>query len=64
MTPSQLSRICTLLYGERWQSALARDLEINDRTVRRWAKEGSPEWADKNIKEFVAETISSLREVL
>lgn len=64
MTPSQLSRICTLLYGERWQSALARDLEINDRTVRRWAKEGSPEWADKTIKEFCQDTIRQLREVI
>lgn len=25
------------LYGERWQSALARDLGVSDRTVRRWA---------------------------
>jgi hypothetical protein len=25
------------MYGERWQSALARDLGVCDRTVRRWA---------------------------
>jgi hypothetical protein len=25
------------LYGERWQSALARDLGVSDRTMRRWA---------------------------
>ena len=24
------------LYGPQWQSALARDLEVSDRTVRRW----------------------------
>ena len=24
------------LYGERWQAALAADLEISDRTLRRW----------------------------
>jgi hypothetical protein len=24
------------LYGERWQSPLARDLGVADRTVRRW----------------------------
>lgn len=24
------------LYGERWQSEVARALEISDRTVRRW----------------------------
>lgn len=25
------------LYGPRWQSDLARDLKVTDRTVRRWA---------------------------
>jgi DNA-binding transcriptional regulator YdaS (Cro superfamily) len=25
------------LYGPQWQSALARDLGVSDRTVRRWA---------------------------
>jgi hypothetical protein len=25
------------LYGPHWQSALARDLGVSDRTVRRWA---------------------------
>lgn len=24
------------LYGQQWQSALARDLSVSDRTVRRW----------------------------
>ncbi len=24
------------LYGQQWQSALARDLDVADRTVRRW----------------------------
>lgn len=25
------------LYGARWQSELARDLRVTDRTMRRWA---------------------------
>ena len=25
------------LYGPRWQSDLARDLNVSDRTMRRWA---------------------------
>lgn len=28
------------LYGQQWQSALARDLGVSDRTVRRWAAGG------------------------
>lgn len=30
------------LYGPMWQSALARDLGVNDRTVRRWVAGTSP----------------------
>jgi hypothetical protein len=32
-----LRRVGEALYGERWQSALSRDLGVNDRTMRRWA---------------------------
>ncbi len=36
-----MSRLLTetgeALYGPRWQSELARDLAVSDRTVRRWA---------------------------
>lgn len=37
MTPSELRAVGELLYGERWQSPLAKDLGVNDRTVRKWA---------------------------
>jgi len=32
------------LYGQQWQSALARDLGVSDRTVRRWVagERGAP----------------------
>lgn len=30
------------LYGPQWQSALARDLGVADRTVRRWVAGASP----------------------
>jgi len=30
------------LYGDRWQSPLARDLGVSDRTVRRWGAGTSP----------------------
>lgn len=30
------------LYGERWQSPLARDLGVSDRTMRRWATGAYP----------------------
>lgn len=30
------------LYGPRWQTELARDLDVSDRTMRRWVAETSP----------------------
>jgi len=64
MTPERLSTIATLLYGGRWQSSLAHDLEVTDRTVRRWSKQGSPDWADIKIYEFGQDAIRQLREFL
>jgi len=31
-----LERVGRALYGQQWQSALAADLGISDRTMRRW----------------------------
>ncbi len=31
-----LRRVGEALYGQRWQSALAIDLDVSDRTMRRW----------------------------
>ncbi len=36
MTPNQLRKIAKLLYGKSWQTALAEDMNVNARTVRRW----------------------------
>ena len=33
---NRLEEICEALYGERWQSALAQDLGVEARSVRRW----------------------------
>lgn len=37
MTANLLHDTGRALYGDRWQSALARDLGVSDRTVRYWA---------------------------
>lgn len=36
MSSRLLKRCGEALYGPRWQSDLARDLMVSDRTVRRW----------------------------
>lgn len=30
------------LYGEQWQSPLSRDLDVSDRTMRRWVAGDTP----------------------
>lgn len=37
MTRTQLLRAGVAAYGPRWQSDLARDLGVTDRTMRNWA---------------------------
>lgn len=40
MTAPELAALASQCYGQRWQSALARDLDVNVRTVQRWAADG------------------------
>jgi len=36
-----LQRVGEALYGPRWQSDLARDLAVSDRTMRRWVADAA-----------------------
>ena len=36
MTPEELARVGSVLYGPLWQRELARHLGVADRTLRRW----------------------------
>jgi len=55
MTPDELAEIGQRLYGKRWQTALARRIKVDARTVRRWLK------GDREIRPQVAEHLRSLR---
>ena len=54
MTPTAFITICEAIYGQGWQSALARDLVRDIRTIRRWKTGESPvpnvvvEWLKKH----------------
>lgn len=37
MSPKQLSEAALALYGSQWQTALARRIGVDARTVRKWA---------------------------
>lgn len=45
MSSRLLKRCGEALYGPRWQSEVARDLDVSDRTVRRWV-DGSQDVPD------------------
>jgi hypothetical protein len=55
MTADLLREAGVALYGPRWQSDLARDLEVADRTVRRW---------DAGDYPIPARTWSDIRELM
>lgn len=40
MRASDLSELGEALFGPRWQSQLAREFGVTDRTVRRWIASG------------------------
>jgi hypothetical protein len=66
MTPADLARVASILYGNDWRTPLAADAGVNERTVRRWAKGDSRVPADieplmqqigqRRIAEIVAAT--------
>lgn len=39
MSAALLREVGQALYGQNWQSDLARDLKVSDRTIRRWNAE-------------------------
>lgn len=43
MSPADLAELGEALFGPRWQSQLAREFGVTDRTVRRWSITGVPE---------------------
>lgn len=49
MTPALLARCGAALYGEQWQTDLSKDLDVADRTVRRWLAGDTPIPAGINI---------------
>ena len=42
MSPDQLASLGRALFGERWQTSLAKNLRVTDRTMRRWLVGDSP----------------------
>lgn len=52
------------LYGDRWLGPLARDLDVADRTMRRWAADGPPERVEDEVRALVARRVEALSALL
>lgn len=61
-----LNRVGGYMYGERWQRDLARDLDLNERTVRAWVqgRSGISPEAWRGIGKLLAYKINSAGPVL
>lgn len=48
MTPANLERRARALYGPEWQTALARRVRVEPRSVRKWkaADRAIPDWLE------------------
>lgn len=64
MNPSSLREIGEALYGEEWQSDLARAVGVTSRTVRRWlaGDRGTPDWLDNALLRLCADRLPELRD--
>src|SRR5262245_17906386 len=61
-TPDRLASIGRALYGERWQTSLATDLRVADRTMRRWlaGELPVPDGVEKELRQIL---INRIREI-
>lgn len=66
MSPETLALVGEALYGPNWQNKLARALEINDRTVRRWASGENEiaDWLHPRLIELVEDHLDGLEKAL
>ena len=53
MTYDKLEQICILLYGLKWQSNLAADLNIDRRNIQNWRKQSVPQWMQDELPKLI-----------
>jgi hypothetical protein len=66
MTPASLAKIGRALYGDRWQSELARALDVEDRTVRYWvsSQRAIPEGVEPTLRVLCLARVAELERVV
>jgi len=61
-TPDELAATGRALYGDRWQTALAQDLHVSDRTMRRWlaGNFGIPDAVATELRAVLVERLKTI----
>lgn len=60
MTFHELEKICLLLWGQSWQSELAREFKIDRRTVNGWKRQGVAKWVDSALQDVILKRKSEI----
>lgn len=56
MTAAELAALASQCYGQFWQSPLSREMDVNVRTVQRWAADGIQRTATaENVRRFLTD---------
>lgn len=66
MVSDRLRQFGMMLFGARWQSELAKALQVSDRTVRRWFAGTAPipEGVEVELKVLLVKRCAAIQEVL
>lgn len=66
MTSDELAAAGSVLYGDRWQTALALDLRIADRTMRRWlaGETPIPAGVEPELRNILIERVKAIGELI
>lgn len=62
MTFQELEKICSLLWGQTWQTELANALDIDRRTVSKWKAQGVAKWVSSRIGNVVNKREKDIKE--
>lgn len=62
MTFLELEKICSLLWGQSWQSELARYLNIDRRTVNSWKIQAVPKWFNDELPALLNKRLNDINE--
>ena len=64
ITPGVLALTGQAAFGRQWQTLLAEELGINDRTMRRWAVDGAPVRIVDELREIASDRVECMQRAL